>query len=459
MIDSFNCVNYDEELGEFASIIVINSNLNLGANDIVSCHTGEHFIILQTLIIPLNLNGIIKWMLNHCVHKGNMRCAFSLLRALRFSLVAPFLMISTLALADAQDTVNVIAGLSRTMDDNFFRKSVAPVSETITTSYATLSVNKQYSMQRLNFEYTIRSNAYQNYGSLDSVNNNYKGSWAWSLTPRLTGSVSVLGTESTMGFTDATYVAANKPPILTNEVQNFLMDWAPQGNLHLLGGFTRTVSLNSSNFFPDRGNTTNSIDLGIKYVFPSGSEVTMMQHQREGEFANISPSLPQTFSENETEAKFNWRVTAKSSVNTRLAFVERTHDQYSSKNYSGLVGDASLSWTPTSKLQLTASAASSISVYQSLLANYARNNSLSFTPTYACTNKIMVTGSASISERVVEGLNETDTIENASLGVDWMPRRYVSFGAKIQKMSRTSTSIINRDFSDLMTTLTANVNF
>jgi hypothetical protein len=237
------------------------------------------------------------------------------------------------------------------------------------------------------------------------------------------------------------------------------MDWAPQGNLHLLGGFTRTVLLNSSNFFPDRGNTTNAIDLGIKYVFPSGSEVTMMQHQREGEFANINPGLPQTFSENETEAKFNWLVTAKSSVNTRLAFVERMHDQYSSKNYSGVVGNASVSWTPTSKLQLTASAASNISVYQSLLANYARNNTLSFTPTYAYTNKILVSGSASISERVVEGINETDTIENASLGVNWMPRRYVTIGAKIQKMSRTSTSIINRDFSDLMTTLTANVNF
>ena len=395
---------------------------------------------------------------NPRAHKIFLSCAFSVPRALRFALAAPLLMASPLVMADAQDTVNVIAGLSRTLDDNFFRKSVAPVSETITTSYATLSVNKQYSMQRLNFEYTIRNNAYQNYSSLDSVGNNYKGSWAWSLTPKLTGSVSTLRTESAMGFADATFVAANKPPILTNEVQNFLMDWAPQGGVHFLGGFTRTVFLNSSNFFPDRGNTTNAIDLGIKYEFPSGSAVTMMQHQREGEFANINPSLPQTFSENETEAKFNWRVSAKSSVNTRLAFVERMHDQYSSKDYAGWVGDAGVSWAPTSKLQLTATAASSISVYQSLLANYARNNSLSFTPTYACTNKILVSGSASISERVVEGLNETDTIENASLGVDWTPRRYVSLGAKVQRMSRTSTSA-NRDFTDLMTILTANVNF
>ena len=408
------------------------------------------------------MNSYIK-LANHLAHNVLLRCAFSLPRALRYALLAPFLMTFALAQADTQDTVNVMAGLSRTMDDNFFRKSVAPVSETITTSYATLSVNKQYSMQRLNFEYTIKNNAYQNFSSLDSVNNNYKGSWAWSLTPKLTGSVSTLRTESAMIYTDATFVAGNKP-ILTNEVQNFLMDWAPQGGVHFLGGFTRTVSINSSNFLPERSSTTQSIDLGIKYAFPSGSDVTMMQHQRQGEFTNFNPALPNTFTENETEAKFNWPISAKSSVNMRLGYLQREHDQsggqdHSSRDYSVWAGNAGLSWTPTSKLKLTAAAASGVGPYQSLLANYARTNSLSFTPTYACTPKILVSGSASISERVIEGsVIQTETTDNASLGIDWTPRRYVSLGAKIQRSSRTS-SLANRDFTDLMTMLTANVNF
>jgi exopolysaccharide biosynthesis operon protein EpsL len=404
-------------------------------------------------------------MLIHCPHKGHVRSAFgSLPRVLRFSLIAPFLITSTLALADAQDTVNVIAGLSRTMDDNFFRKSVAPVSETITTSYATLSVNKQYSMQRLNFEYTIRNNAYQNYSGLDFVANNYRGSWAWSITPGLTGSLSTLRTESPMGFTDAFFSASSKAPTMTYEMQNFLMDWAPQGGLHFLGGFTRTVSINNSNFFQDRSTTTNAINLGIKYELPSGSAVTMMQHQRQGEFTNMDPALPKTFTENEMEAKFNWPVSAKSSVNMGLGYLKREHDQaggqdHSLRDYSGWVGNADVSWTPTSKLKLTAVAASSLGVFQSLFANYSRTNSLSFTPTYACTPKILVSGSASISERVIEGsLIQTDTIDNTSLGIDWTPRPYVSLGAKIQRSSRTSTSA-NRDFSDLMTILSAIVNF
>jgi exopolysaccharide biosynthesis operon protein EpsL len=372
-------------------------------------------------------------------------------------------MFSSLALADAQDTVNVIAGVSRVWDDNFFRKSVAPASETITTSYATLSFNKQYSMQRLNFAYTMSNNAYQNNSSLDFLAKNYRGSWDWSLTQSLTGRLSTLRTETPITFTDATF--AGKPAIATNEIQNFVMDWIAMGGLHFLGGFTRTVFLNSSNFQPNRGNTTDSIDLGIKYAFPSGSEVTMMQHQRQGQFANIAANLPRSFTENETEAKFNWLVTTKSSVNMRLGFVERLHEQaggidYSSRDYADWVGDASVSWASTSKLQLTAVAASSIGVFQGGNANYSRSNSLSFNPTYAFTPKILVSGSMSISKRIIEGTgnNPTDTTESESLGVDWTPRRYVSLGARVQRLSRDS-SLPGLDYVDVMTMLTANVNF
>ena len=406
---------------------------------------------------------MITSMIGHVGKLGFLRAAFSVPGVWGMALFVSLLIPSSLVLADAQDTVNVIAGLSRSMDDNFFRKSVAPASETITTSYATLSFNKQYSMQRLNFSYTLINNAYQNNSSLDFVSNNYRGSWEWSLTPRLVSSLSTLRAETPITFTDATF--ARKPAIATNEIQNFVMDWTAQGGLHFLGGFTRTVALNSSNFQPNRGNTTDSIDLGIKYAFPSGSEVTMMQHQRQGQFANVAANLPQSFTENESEAKFNWLVTTKSSVNMRLGFVERLHEQaggvdYSSRDYADWVGDASVSWAPTTKLQITAAAASSIGVYQGGNANYSRNNSLSFNPTYACTPKILVSGSMSVSKRIIEGTgyNPTDTTESESLGVDWTPRRYVSLGARLQRMSRSS-SVPGSDYVDVMTMLTANVNF
>jgi hypothetical protein len=115
-------------------------------------------------------------------------------------------------------------------------------------------------------------------------------------------------------------------------------------------------------------------------------------------------------------------------------------------------------------LQFTAAAGSDISVFQGVFqggnANYARTNSLNFNSTYAVTPKVLVSGNASISKRIIEGTGTipTDTIENASLSVDWTPRSYVSFGARLQRMNRTSSDP-GRDFVDLMTILSANVNF
>ena len=378
------------------------------------------------------------------------------------TLMALLLLSSMPVSADEQDPVNVIVGLSRTLDDNFFRTPSAPVSETITSSYVALSVDKQISMQRLKFDYMINNTSYQNYSTLNSTMKNYNAAWQWALTPSLTGSVSTQKSEAQYGFTDATYTG--KPQILTTEVQNFVADWSPHGTLHLMGGFTRTLSLNSSNFQPDRGNTTNAIDFGVKYSFPSGSELTLMEHYRKGQFANVSFGLPQSFNENESEAKFNWLISAKTSVNLRLGFVERMHDQsngidFSSRDYADWVGNATATWVPTSKIQLSVSADTGIGVYQTANANYARNNILSFNSTYMFTNKIMVNGSASISERIIEGgINQTDTIENESLGLNWTPRRYVTMGAKFQRTNRT-TSLINRDFTDISSIFTANVNF
>ena len=140
------------------------------------------------------------------------------------------------------------------------------------------------------------------------------------------------------------------------------------------------------------------------------------------------------------------------------------HDQengvdFSSRDYADWVGDASANWAPTAKIKISISAESGIGVYQTANANYARNNSLSFNSVYAGTNKILVRGIASISERVIEGgSNETDTIESESLGLDWTPRRYVTIGAKLQRMSRSS-SVVNRNFIDISSIFTANVNF
>jgi hypothetical protein len=91
----------------------------------------------------------------------------SLAFQLRLSLIILLFLIlvlrPSLANADEQDTVNFLAGMSRTLDDNFFRKSSsqAAVAETITTKSFAIKIDKQYSLQRLKFDYKLNSYEYQ----------------------------------------------------------------------------------------------------------------------------------------------------------------------------------------------------------------------------------------------------------------------------------------------------------
>ena len=371
----------------------------------------------------------------------------------------------TLTMADEQDTVNFIAGLSRTLDDNFFRKpsSVASVSETITAANVGVRVDKQYSLQRLKFEYTLTNLSYENNSPLNFNGNNYKAEWLWALTPRLTGSISKAKTESQYGYLDATY--NGKPAISTTEVFNFYADWAPHGNMHFIGGGTHTIYKNSSNFQPDRGNAVDSIDLGLRYELYPGADLSLMEHRRQGEYSNISNSNPNAFDENESEAKINWALTGKSALTVRASYLERMHKNanglnFSNRDYDGLVGSANFIWTPTAKLQLGLLASTDIGAFQTNNTNYTRNNMFSFNPQYACTEKLLIRGTLNVSERLFEGgvSNRADIIKVAGINIDWTPRRYVDIGANLQKSSRSS-NVSGLDFTDLSSGLTANINF
>ncbi len=393
----------------------------------------------------------------------------SLVVVLSILVSMPLLFLSTLASADEKDTINMIVGLTRTLDDNLFRQSssVRPASDTVTSAYAGIRVDKQYSMQRLKFDYTLNSYNYQNNKKLNFNAGNYKATWLWSLTPRLIGSISSEKTQTQYGFLDVG--VRSTPAISTNEVQNFVADWSPYGNWHMLGGFTRTLSTNSVFFQPDRGSTYNSLDFGLKYAFTSGSGITLMEHQRQGDFAigTVSLGYPSKFSENESEAKIDWLLSGKSILNMRAAYVQRNHENVSnfpSRDYDGLVGSVNYTWTPTSKLGLTLAIASDINSYQTNYSNYNRMNTLSFSPLYAYSEKLTVRGNASVMERsflgggVIPDSNRVDTTQSTSLAIDWMPRRYVTIGANLQQSSRSS-NVAGFDFSDLSTGVTANLNF
>ena len=399
--------------------------------------------------------------------KHRLICHWSQLKVpLSRMLSISILMVSLNVSADEKDPLNMVVGISRKYDANLFLQPSSERSDTVNTIYAGVRFDKQYALQRFKFDYTLTAYRYQNFDYLNLDAKEYKAAWLWSLTPYLTGSLSVDRSQSQYGFQD---VQNNGTPnVSTRDNRNFSADWSPYGNWHMLAGFTSSHNLNSQNFQADRGYQQNSIDFGLKYVFLSGSAITLMEHDRQGLYENSSLDPIQFydngFREREHEAQLVWKLSGKSALNLRAALVSREHDHFSQRDYSGMIGNVNYSWTPTGRLQFLLSATRDISSYQAINSNYTRNDTLSIIPVYALSEKVTVRGSASITDRtfvgegVIPSSNRVDTSKTASLNIDWTPMHSLSIGANLQRNSRSS-NVSGFDFSDTTAGLSTNLYF
>lgn len=374
---------------------------------------------------------------------------------------------SQLACADDKDTLNFTAGVSRQSDNNLFRTSVEEQSDTITTSYAGIRLDKMYSLQRFKADFTVTDYKYQRNDFLDFKSKDYNAAWLWSVTPYLTGTLSADRKQQLNDFKDISNTTNQN--IRTNETQHFDLDWSPHGNWHLLGGFTRADQTNSRVFNAESDSTINALDAGLKYSYPSGSAATIMMHDRSGQYNKRkldTVNLYDTgFDETEVEAKLDWILSGKSKVSVNLAHVNRVHNHFSRRDYSGEQGRLDYTWTPTGKLQLVTSISSKLASFQTAENSYTRTDTISLSPIYSITSKITAKASISASERSFLGdgrflsTGRVDKEKMALLSVDWAPYRSVSVGANLRRSSRNSNQSALLDFTDTSAGLSVSLYF
>lgn len=384
----------------------------------------------------------------------------------RCILLASLLAVVAFAHADQLDTLNFVAGVSAKYDDNIFRRESGEESERITSAYAGVRIDKKYSLQRFKVDATITNLDYQNNDFLNFTSKNFDAAWYWALTPKLTGTLSADRSESLNDFNDFRNISVRNTRVTQNQL--FQADFAPGGGWHFLAGVSRRALKNSEEFQQEANFSANSLDVGARYAFKSGSSITMMNHVRKGSFddrpINQAALLDNGYKEQEYEVRLNWLVTAKSQLNFVTSYLNRDHDHFSERDFSGLQGGVTYSWAPTAKIKLLVSANSRLAAFQSNINSYTRTNSLIISPSYEVTEKIKLRASLNASERNFEGdgvlqsNGRVDDIRSASIGVDWSPTNYLTLGLSIQQTNQDS-NIVGFDFDDTTASASANLMF
>lgn len=389
------------------------------------------------------------------------RCfRWHLRRAALAALALAGLLCGSAAHADNLDSWNVYIGTNVTYYSNLFLLpssanaqlliGTSDKSDILTATTLGLKVSKPYSLQRFELDLNLVDYRYRNFDYLNFTAPNYTAAWRWSLTPYLTGNLSSSYQESMNNFYDTRNFRQQN--LRTYQNQRFDADLDLGAGWHLLGGVTQDVSENSEIFVAEGDTTINSLEAGGRYVFPSGTIVKYINRTGRGVYDNRPVPIPvvqldNQFDQTINELSLNWPITGKTSLNGRIGWLDRSHDTFTSRDFSGTIGALSVNWNVTAKTRISGGWTRQLSAYETLYSSYTVTDSFYVNPVWQMSAKTAlrfrydyatIDYKGAIEPTSLNGRN--DTLNTALLAVDWQPLNALSLSATVTDSRRTSSA-------------------
>ena len=353
--------------------------------------------------------------------------------------------------APLEDARRVTVGVSASHDSNFFRDPAVlreAQSETITTGYAGLLIDKSYSQQRFFLGATATAYRYNNFSYLDFEGFDYRAAWYWKLGSRLGGTISADRTQTPTQFQDTLTRQSN---VTTAKSYGLSVDGWLFAGWHLLLGISqlnRTSEQATLLGQPDYDETRS--EAGLRYLFQSGSTIDALWRRIDGEqesqvINNVIVVSTENYEEDQSELRASWILSPTSTVIGRATYLDRRYELTPESDFSGTGGELGYYWSPTVKLRVRLAAARNIVPWKSLTSNYRVSNTFTFAPIWQVTEKTNVylsyvrtddeypAASAAVAER-------KDTTDIAVLGLTWLPARLISIGASVHYEQRSSNN-------------------
>jgi exopolysaccharide biosynthesis operon protein EpsL len=235
---------------------------------------------------------------------------------------------------------------------------------------------------------------------------------------------------------------------------------------HALAGLLDVRARNSKTFEQVGDYQQDGFELGGKWVAPSQNWISLVQRETNGEYRGreLDPiqQLDTGFDQSETEANVFWRLTGKSTIEGKMAYVKREHDNFESRDYSGMTGRFLYRWEITGKTSLSASLSRNIYSYQEEENSYYIAETFSIGPVWKYSPKTTFRARYDYSERDYRGaivsvpeLRE-DKLQMFLVAADWKAARNIIVTGALQRDKRSSNI---EDFDYNATSASINAQF
>jgi len=355
------------------------------------------------------------------------------------------------AVANEGDVVNLSAAVTMMHDNNMFRlaPNANPAnyglegrSDTITMTSLGLNLNKMVSRQQLIGNISFADTSYKRNSYLDFLALNYDGKWLWAVGTRWTGEFALDRAESLNTYSDYTTNNYRARNVRLIENERFTANYWFHTSWAAFLGVSRNSLTNEQALLAESDYEASGFNYGIRFRPVSGNTVALRIRQLDGRYSNrqfnAAAQADNGFSHNGVDLEANWLLTGKTQLRSRLEYLERKHDHFVSRDYSGWAGNLDLVYAITGKSNLTFGYKHDLAAFQQSTSSYYELDELNLGARWAATDKISTSARLGYGKRSYHGAiaplpagvePRQDKTTRAGIDISYRPLRWFEIKA------------------------------
>ena len=361
-------------------------------------------------------------------------------------MAAPAVMAQSQPVDTNQEGLHFQGRLGVEHDSNVLRVGAGAQSDTAYTAGVGLTYNKQFSLQRLRANIQADMWRYNDHSELNYNTVNYALAWDWSVTPRLHGTVSADRKQFREITTDPVSFA-NRVGRRTERTELAEGAFDIAGPWSVMAGVSHYRASSSEPFSWDASPDITYGQVGVGYKAASGSTAALRYKRGKGEYKDASfATVNSDFHDDEIEATARWSVTGKTTIDARLAHIQRKHDNAPVLNFSGMAGNINATWDITGKTSLVAGYQHDISASGLATGGHVESDRFFVSPVWHATAKTSVSLRYDHTRRkwkdtgaAVAFAGRSERIESIQAGVDWAALRTITVSADARQEKQRSS--------------------
>ena len=351
------------------------------------------------------------------------------------------------------DTLRFAAFQVERYDSNFFRlpDGVAPNGNgrrsgiTSTTGFG-VGLDKRYGLQRIVIDAAITRDQYAPYHDLNFTGNRLTSTYYWSVTPDITGNLVFDHARLPTDYEFTGFRTQTNPR--TTQLARFDVDWRAGAALHPRLSVYANEDTTRDPTFQVQSYKARNAEAALIYDFRStnSAQVYLRGARGENTNANSAPSLliNNDFTEGEAGVLTRWNVPGVTLGEVAIGRLQRNYSTFNQRDFDGIVGHVSASYTLTGKSTAKLSASRTLNGSQTAFSSYYVEDYARASLDYAATGKIIVRPVFQIRRQVYRGSpfpvasTLTETTRDTTLQVEYSALRALDFAIALTRSSRNS---------------------